>query len=410
MLRHIRSGAGSAIAKRGVIGMNTLDIDPYSTEFLSDPYAFHAQLRDAGAAVLLPQYNVVGLARYADVRAALEDPETFCSGRGVGLSDFQLEAPWRPPSIILEADAPMHTRTRAVLNKALSKAALASLADSFDQRADQLVRELLARGTIDGIRDLAETYPLSVFPDAVGVVEEGRGNLLPYGDMAFNAFGPRNKLFERSFENAQKVSAWIIAQCERENLTQGGIGASIYAAVDAGEINEEEAGLLVRSILTAGLDTTIFGIGGALYCFAENPDQWEMLRAEPRLTRSAFTEVIRYLSPAQTFYRTTTRAVDVDGVHIDAGQKVLLFLAAANRDPRHWDEPDSFDITRRATGHVGFGHGLHVCVGQQLARMEGEAVLKALAKHVTTIRLDGTPTKRVNNTLYGFDALPLVLS
>ena len=104
------------------------------------------------------------------------------------------------------------------------------------------------------------------------------------------------------------------------------------------------------------------------------------------------------------------RAVDVDGVRIKADQKVLLFLAAANRAPRHWDEPDQFNIPRRATGHVGFGYGIHVCVGQQLARLEGEAVLKALAKRVTTIRLDGAPTKRVNNTLYGFDALPLALS
>ena len=391
-------------------GIVSVDIDPYGDEFLADPYHFHDALRDAGPAVWLPEYGVVAMARYAEVATALEDPQGYCSSRGVGLSDFQEETPWRPPSIILEADAPLHTRTRKVLTDSLSRSALAKLAPVFDQRAQTLVSTLLQRGRIDGVRDLAETFPLSVFPDAIGVVTEGRENLLPYGDMAFNAFGPRNALFEKSFANAQKVAAWIATQCERGNLSPDGIGAQVYAHADTGDITEEEAGLLVRSLLTAGLDTTIFGIGATLHCLARFPAEWQKLKAEPRLTRSAFTEVIRFMSPAQTFYRTTTRVVDVGSVTLPPGQKVLLCLAAANRDPRKWDDPDKFNISRRATGHVGFGHGIHVCVGQQLARLEGEAILKALAAQVSTIELDGDPVYRVNNTLHGFDALPLRLS
>ena len=387
-----------------------VDLDPYSEAILADPYAFHDQLRDAGPVVLLPKYDILAFARYDEVRQALEDPATYCSGRGVGLSDFAKEEPWRPPSIILEADAPLHTKTRGVLNNALSRAALASLSETFDAKAQALVRALKNLDVIDGIRDLAEGYPLSVFPDAIGVIEEGRENLLPYGDMAFNAFGPRNALFEKSFENAQKVAAWIATQCLRENLDADGVGASIYAAVDEGEITEEEAGLLVRSLLTAGLDTTIFGIGAALHAFATHPDQWSSLKAEPRLVRSAFTEVIRFMSPAQTFYRTTTRATRMSGVEIEEGRKILLCLASANHDPRHWDDPDRFDIRRRAVGHVGFGYGIHVCVGQQFARMEGEAVLKALVENVEQIEIVGDPVRRVNNTLYGFDRLPLRLT
>jgi len=391
-------------------GYAVVDIDPYAPEFLANPYAFHDRLREAGPVVWIPKYQVVVLARHAEVRRALEDPETFCSSRGVGLSDFQKEAPWRPPSIILEADAPLHTRTRRVLSNALSKGSLASLADVFYERARTMIQHLVRRGQIDGIKDLAEAYPLSVFPDAIGVVKEGRENLLPYGDMAFNAFGPRNEIFEASFANAQKVTAWIATQCQRENLRDDGIGAMVYAAVDEGDISEEEAGLLVRSLLTAGLDTTIFGIGATLYCMAEHPQQWAKLKADPRLARSAFTEVIRYISPAQTFYRTTKQAVEVSDVVIPEGQKVLLCLAAANRDPRQWNDPDVFDVQRRAVGHVGFGYGIHVCVGQQFARLEGEAVIKALIDEVETLSLDGEPTLRVNNTLHGFDRLPMRLS
>ena len=404
-----REVEGDTVSAGWQPGYVEVNIDPYSPEFLANPYAFHAALRDAGPVVWLPQYEVVVLARYEAVRSALDDPATFCSRRGVGLSDFETEEPWRPPSIILEADAPLHTRTRGVLAQALSRAALADLAPTFDQQAREMVRALTQRGQIDGITDLAEAFPLAVFPDAIGVVKEGRENLLPYGDMAFNAFGPRNEHFERSFANAQKVASWIATQCERANLDPSGVGASIYAAADAGEITAEEAGLLVRSLLTAGLDTTIFGIGATLYCLAQHPDQWAALKAEPRLARNAFTEVIRFLSPAQTFYRTTTREVRIEDVTIPEGQKVLLCLAAANRDPRHWQAPDAFDVRRRAVGHVGFGHGVHVCVGQQFARLEGEAVLRALIEQVEHIELTGEPVQRVNNTLYGFDALPMRL-
>jgi len=385
------------------------DLDPFSDEFLRDPLRFHAPLRDAGPVVRLERYGVHAVARYAEVCAVLDDWRSFCSGRGVGLADFAREEPWRRPSLVLEADPPLHTRTRGVLWRAMSGPTLERLRPRFAETADRLVDALVARGCIDARRDLAEAFVLSVFPDAVGLADAGRENLLPYGDMAFNAFGPRNGLFESSFANAQKLGDWIGAQCRREALAPGGLGAQIYGEVDAGEITEEEAGLLVRSLLTAGLDTTIAGIAAALHCFATSPDQWALLCAEPGLLRSAFGEVMRHGSPAQTFFRTTTRAVELGGAKLGEGEKVLLFLAAANRDPRKWAEPDRFDIRRRSTGHVAFGRGVHMCVGQVLARMEMELVLGALARRVAAIEPRGEPVWRLNNTLRTFERLPVAL-
>jgi cytochrome P450 len=112
----------------------------------------------------------------------------------------------------------------------------------------------------------------------------------------------------------------------------------------------------------------------------------------------------------QTFFRTATRPVTIAGTSIDAGQKVLLFLAAANRDPRHWDDPARFDIRRKTGGHVGFGAGIHLCVGAAFARMEGEAMLTALARSVARLELAGDPVRRLNNTLSGFESLPLRLA
>jgi hypothetical protein len=382
-------------------------IDPFSHAFLSDPYPHHEAMREAGPVVWLEQYGIWAMARHQEVRDALTDWETYCSGAGVGLSDFRKEPPWRPPSIILEADPPLHTRTRAVLTRILSPAAINILRETFAREADALVDRLVERREFDGIADLAEAYPLKVFPDAVGISEQGRENLLPYGSMVFNSFGPRNDLFNKAMANAGPVRDWIMSKCSRAALAPDGLGIKIFDAVDAGELSEDEAGMLVRSFLSAGIDTTVYGLGNALYCFATNPEQWTILRENPNLIRGSFEEVLRFEAPVQTFFRTTTKAVDVGGVHIGDGEKVLLFLAAANRDPRRWDKPDSFDVRRRATGHMTFGTGIHGCVGQAVARLESEAIFGALAKRVATFEITGKVERRLNNTLRGLDTLPL---
>ena len=382
-------------------------IDPFSHAFLEDPYPHHESLREAGPVVWLEHYGIWAMARHQEVRDALTDWQTYCSGAGVGLSDFRKEPPWRPPSIILEADPPLHTRTRAVLTRIMSPAAINALRATFEREAETLVDRLVARREFDGIADLAEAFPLKVFSDAVGISEQGRENLLPYGSMVFNSFGPRNDLFDKAMANAGPVRDWIMSKCSRAALAPDGLGRQIFGAVDAGELTEPEAGMLVRSFLSAGIDTTVYGIGNALYCLARYPEQWTILRENPSLIRLAFEEVLRFEAPVQTFFRTTTKDVDVGGVKLGEGEKVLLFLAAANRDPRRWERADSFDVRRRATGHMTFGTGIHGCVGQAVARLESEALFGALAKRVAKFEMTGEPTRRLNNTLRGLDTLPL---
>jgi cytochrome P450 len=165
----------------------------------------------------------------------------------------------------------------------------------------------------------------------------------------------------------------------------------------------------VRSFLSAGVDTTVNGLGNALYCMASHPDQYARLVAAPELARPAFEEVLRFESPVQTFFRTTSRPLEFAGVQMDENQKVLLFLASANRDERQWKQADVFDIERKPTGHMAFGSGIHGCVGQVVARLEGEVILSALARRVKRIELIGEPVRRLNNTLRAFASLPLRL-
>ena len=384
-----------------------LDLDPFADDFLREPDVHHEQLREAAPVVFLERYGVWAMARFAEVRAALRDHETFCSSAGVGLSDFRKETPWRPPSLLLEADPPQHTRTRRPTANVMSPRAIERFRADFEHEAEVMVADLVARGSFDGVTALAQAYPLRVFPDAVGLSRDGRENLLAYGSMVFNAFGPRNRLFVEAMAAAEPVGAWIADHCKRNALASDGLGAHLYHAAYAGDVTEDEAGMLARSLLSAGIDTSKNALALALHALAARPDQWTALRDDPTLARAAFEETLRYASPVQTFFRTTTRAVEVGGTTIPDGEKVLLFLGAANRDPRRWQDPDRFDITRHNVGHVGFGTGIHACVGAGIARLEAEILLKTMARHIRSLELTGLARPLLNNTLRGLTTLPM---
>lgn len=403
MARPGTGGSGGAVAASGV---PTIDKDPYSTEYLIDPYPFHEELREAGPVVWLEAHDVWATGRHEHVRDILTDWPTFMSGAGVGLIDLRVDA-WRPPSLLLEADPPAHTVVRSIIERVLSPRAVKVLRDRFGARAETLVDRLVGAGSFDAMDELARVFPVEAFADEVGVPKEGRENLLPYGDMVFNGQGPRNDYFHAAMQNAAEVQAWITASCRRENLAPGGFGAQIYEAADAGEISEEQAGLLVRSFLSAGLDTTVSALGNAMHLFAANPDQWEVLRADPSLARPAFEETIRLETPVQVFSRTATRDAEIGGTEIAKDERVMIFFGAANRDPHRWENPDEFDIRRKASGHLAFGLGIHGCVGKPVARIEGEAVLGALARKVGRIDLDGEPRRHLNNTVRSFESLPV---
>lgn len=400
------SGQGNRMG----ITVPILDIDPFSEEFLADPYAYHAALRDAGPVIYLSTYDIYAMARFAEVQAALKDWQSFCSARGAGLTDFAREKPWRTPSLLIETDPPIHDRVRKVVAEVMSLSALKANRAMLREKAEILVESLVSRGSFDAVTELAERFPLIVFPQLVGMREGAEEHLLPYAALGFNAFGPRNRLLEEAARAAVDAVKWVEESCRRENLRPGGWGAQVYDAVDRGACTEDEASLLVRSFLGAGVDTTINGIGNMLYAFATHPGEWAKLRANPSLIKRVFDESLRWDSTIQTFFRTTNGPVAVADTVIPADSKVVLFLAAANRDPRQWKEPDLFDITRPAGGHVGFGFGIHQCLGQMLARLEAEVVLEALLPRIADIQLAGPVVRRLNNTLHAFESMPISIT
>ncbi|MEX0283615.1 MAG: cytochrome P450, partial [Paracoccaceae bacterium] len=278
----------------------------------------------------------------------------------------------------------------------------------FAVDANALIDRLLGQ-EIEAVADLAEAFPTSVFPKAVGIREPDARKLIDYGAMVFNAIGPDNDLRRRIMAKGPDIVPWINEQCLRENLTPDGIGGAIYAQADTGDITEDEAGMLVRSLLSAGVDTTVTGIGNALWCLAENPHQFDLLKSDPDLALPAFEETLRYTSPVQAFCRTAGQDTEVSGIAIEEGSKILCVLGAANRDSDRWPDAHRFDITRKTAGHLALGTGPHVCVGQNIARAEGQAVLRALAIKVDRIELTGSPVWRANNAIHALDQLPLRL-
>lgn len=183
----------------------------------------------------------------------------------------------------------------------------------------------------------------------------------------------------------------------------------MYDAFDEGEISAREAKFLVMQLLSAGFDSTVFTMATGLGAFADNPRQWQLLRENPSLARPAFDEALRWSHPFRFLGRATTREVELGGVRLGAGERLALFVMAAGRDPRRWERPDDFAIDRGPAGHLGFGFGVHACIGQMVARAEGQAVFSALARRFASIERAGEATYIVNNLAYGYDRLPLRL-
>ena len=265
-------------------GVTSLDIDPFSDEFLAEPYPFHERLREAGAVVWLERYGIYASARHAEVTEAADDWQTFCSAAGVGIDDFrrvQALPPAEPHSRGRPAAAHPHAEpcstARSRPRRWRACASASATPPSGSPTTSSRARH------VDAIADIAEAYPLSVFPEAVGLGPDGLENLLPYGTMVFNALRPAQRAF-RGLDGARGRGGRLDQRAMRaRDLSPDGLGATIWAAVDSGEITAEEAPLLVRSLLSAGLDTTIIGIGNGLYALAANPGQWQALRENPSL-------------------------------------------------------------------------------------------------------------------------------
>jgi cytochrome P450 len=401
--------AGPTPSDARIPNIPVLDEDPYSLDNLSNPYPFMSRLRAAGPAAWLSQYGVPAFGRDAEVREILEDYRTYISGAGVGSVNIHHNPPLRKPGI-LEVDPPLHTRMRSAMDGVITPRRLRPRRKDFSTYAKTVIDEILSTddGEFDAAR-LSEQYVLRVFGDAVGIPREGRAeNLLVQGAANFATFGPQNEIAKRWIAESAGTYDWVLANCAREVLDPSGMGAQLWEFADSGEISPEEATLLVRALLSAGLDTTIYAITNTLNTLARHPEQYARVHSDPRLVRFAIDESFRLESPFYAFYRTTSKDTILSGVEIPAETKVLVFPGSANRDECKWgDDADFYRFDRDSSGHLTFGMGIHQCVGQPISRMEMDAFLSAFVTRIARLESIGPTEPLVHTTLQSYATVPL---
>lgn len=382
------------------------DVDLFARETLIDPYPSYKELRDIGRVAYMNKHDLWAVTRYDEVKNVLADPDTFTVRFGNTLNPIVNKA-WQGAAAVLEREE--HARLARVMKQHIGPKAVAEYQEKAEHEAALLVDELLDREEFDAVTDMAHALPVNVALDIIGVPREddNRNRLLMWASDTYNCCAPESAVDEASYQSMEKLYGWAREHMSREKLLPNGIGRMTWDAVDAGRLTDDEAWGIIVGYVTAGLDTTATAIGNLMMLLVENPDQWNTLRDDPSLVRSAILEALRMESPAQWFSKKTARDVEFDDVVIPEGEWLVHFYGAGNRDERHYDDPDRFDVKRNPMDHLSFGHGVHTCAGKHLSYMEKIALFGEMVRRVERIELCGEPVRHVHNVMRGLEHLPV---
>jgi cytochrome P450 len=380
--------------------------DVYAPRAILDPYPHYAEMRALGAVVRLHKQRTLAVTRYADCKRVLLDDATFVSGQGVALNPV---TNLLGRGTTLSSDGDVHDQRRKRMAHRLTPKALRTMRDEIDRRADETIAAAVARGHVDGVKDIAEALPTSFVPDLIGWPQEGRQHLLRWAGATFDSLGPFNARTLRTSGSSIGMLRFARSVVRREDMMPGSMGDDLIKKVHDGELKRSECPALMIDYLAPSLDTTISAIASMLMLLAQHPKQWDHLRSNPELVPNAVNEVVRIHSPLRAFTRVAVTDARIDDVDVPAGSRVVIFYASANRDERAWTDPDTFDVTRDASSQLGFGQGAHGCAGQGLARLEAQSILRSLLARVERIELTDDPVWGINNVIHKLDRLPLQL-
>jgi cytochrome P450 len=391
---------------------SVVEADLFSQEFLIDPYPTYAELRDREPAHWDGKLNGWVITRHADVYAAHLDPETYSSHRlGVMVSDRVDERSSDEMKLFMEIapewmlfrDPPYHTRVRKLMFKEFRTGDIRRMRPQIEGIVDRLVDGLLAKGEFDLVRDFCYQLPGRVLAAQYGLAGDDGIMLTDWWYEIRNMqrvflgadplhVAPAGSPVATAFAEMVPFLHELIA--ERRRSPKDDLVSRVIELAERGDpktgewLAESEMFAHLLLLPLASFGTTMDLMANGLLGLLEQRDQWELLRSDPRLAPAAVEEVLRYDASVQLTHRLATKDIEIAGQPIPAGDLVYLVRGAANRDPRRWTNPDRIDITRRDSGHVGFGVGIHHCLGAGMARAVTAVAYAALARRVPDLDLD----------------------
>lgn len=392
-----------------------VEFDPFSEVFFEDPYPTYRRLRDEAPVYTNDNYGFVALSRYSDVVQAHRDFDTFSSAHGVDLGTLSSGSPPPEPLSMIMMDPPEHHHMRALVNRVFTPRAVADLEPMVRRTICRYLDELEGRATFDAVTQLAGPFPIEVIGTLLGVPAADRQQIRHQVDQMLHrepgALGPNDEgtaaahafgayLYELVVDKRAHPSDDLLSKlCTVEALRDDGgrtrlddIEITGFAALLAG----------------AGSETVTKLFGSALVLFARNRDQWRRLCADSTLIPGSLEEVLRYWPPSQYQGRFSVRESELHGVRIPEGVPVLLLTGAANHDEREFEEPDRFDIGRVPGMALGFGHGIHTCLGAALARMESRIAIEEWVHRWPQFEVDESGLKRVHMAnVAGYSSVPI---
>jgi cytochrome P450 len=390
------------------------EFDPFSDVFFNDPYPTYKRLRDEAPVYYNEKYGFYALSRHEDVSEAYRDHQAFSSSHGVDLATMTSDEPIHP--ILIMMDPPEHNRMRVLVSRVFTPRAIGA--------QEPMVREVITHfldqadsKQFDVVHDFSALFPVEIITRMLGVPPESRQDVRLWLDRTLTREAGQIGMSEDGLAAAMEsgLMYYNLIVSKRETPGDDMISKLIAAELknDDGTISRlddvEIAGF--ASLLGgAGAETVTKLIGNAAVLFADNPEQWQKVLDDPAQIPAAVEEILRYHPPAQYVGRWTLKDVTLHGVTIPKDSPVLLVNGSASRDERAYDDPNRFDIAREQGQNIGFGYGIHSCLGAALARMESRIALELLRERMPRFEVDRAGLRRVNMTnVAGFSHVPVTV-